>query len=160
LKKRIKMKVLISACVVGSPVRWNTSARHHEFVTTWAKENGIELVPVCPEARLLGIPRRPIRMIQVGEVIEAWCGKEEVYDSLEETSRKAFDEHSDVCGFIGLANSPTCGMAAGVKKRGATIRGAMHRVAEVPTCEVNQLKNETGRKSFLNRIRRYRSSQI
>ena len=52
------MKVLISACVVGNPVRWNTSARHHEFVTTWAKENGIELVPVCPEARLLGIPKK------------------------------------------------------------------------------------------------------
>ena len=86
--------------------------------------------------------------------------KEEVYDSLEEISRKVFDEHPDACGFIGLANSPTCGMSAGVKKRGSTIRGAMHRVAEVPTCEVNQLKNETGRKSFLNRLRRYRSSQI
>ena len=99
-------------------------------------------------------------MIQIGEVIEAWSGEEEVYDSLEEVSRKVLDEHPDACGFIGLANSPTCGMSAGVKKRGSTIRGAMHRVAAFPTCEVNQLKNERGKQSFLNRIRRHRSSQF
>ena len=154
------MKLLISSCVLGHPVRWNTASRLHEFVTTWAKENDIELIPVCPEAQLLGTPRKPIKMIQIGNNVEAWTGDKEVYDSLEETARKVFNEHPDVCGFIGLANSPTCGMSAGVKKRGATIRGAMHRVTDLPTCEVNQLKNATGREHFLNRIRRYRSSQF
>ena len=99
-------------------------------------------------------------MIQIGEIVQAMCGEEEVYESLEEISKAALAEHPDACGFIGLANSPTCGMSAGVKKRGTTIRGALHRVAHIPTCEVNQLKNEKGRESFLNRIRRYRSSQI
>ena len=152
------MKVLISACVLGSPVRWNESSRNHEFIKAWAKENDIELVPVCPETQLLGLPRRPIRMIQNGPKVEAWTGKEEVYEALEDTCRSILEQHPDCCGFIGLANSPTCGMSAGVKKRGSTIRGAMHRATDVPTCEVNQLKNERGRDSFLNRIRRYQDA--
>ena len=72
------MKVLISACVLGQEVRWNGTERKHDFVESWAKENNIDLVPICPENRLLGTPRRPIRMIQIGELVEAWAGKEEV----------------------------------------------------------------------------------
>lgn len=152
------MKILISACVLGNPVRWNESSRNHEFIKSWAKENDIELVPVCPETQLLGLPRQPIRMIQNGPKVEAWTGKEEVYEALESTCRSILDQHPDCCGFIGLANSPTCGMSAGVKKRGTTIKGAMHRAPGVPTCEVNQLKSERGRDSFLNRIRRYKDA--
>ena len=141
-------------------MRWNKTSRKYDFIEAWAKENNIELVPVCPETQLLGVPRRPIRMIQVGDIVEAWSGDREIYNSLEDTSRSILASHPDACGFIGLANSPTCGMSAGVKKRGSTMRGAMHRVAIIPTCEVNQLKNESGRKSFLNRIVKYKSSQI
>jgi uncharacterized protein YbbK (DUF523 family) len=154
------MKILISSCVLGNNVRWNGSNRQHDFIKEWAAENDISLVPVCPETQLLGVPRKPIRMIQCGENVEAWAGSEEVFDALEQTCRTILEEHPDTCGFVGLANSPTCGMSAGVKKRGSTIRGAIHRVADIPTCEVNQLKNERGRESFLNRIRRYKSSQI
>ena len=155
-----KIKILISACVLGHDTRWNATSRHHEFVEQWAAENSIQLIPVCPESRLLGTPRKPIKMIQIGEKVQALCGERDVYESLEEISKTALSEHPSACGFIGLANSPTCGMSAGVKKRGSTIRGAFQRIAHVPTCEVNQLKNEKGRESFLNRIRRYRSSQI
>lgn len=155
-----KIKILISACVLGRATRWNATSRHHEFVEKWASQNSIQLIPVCPESRLLGTPRKPIKMIQIGEKVQALCGERDVYESLEEISRAVLSEHPTACGFIGLANSPTCGMSAGVKKRGSTIRGAVHRVAHIPTCEVNQLKNEKGRESFLNRIRRYRSSQI
>ncbi len=154
------MKVLISSCVLGNPVRWNGTTRRHDFITEWAEEYGIELVPVCPETRLLGLPRRPIKMIQVGSLVKAWAGEEDVYEDLENTCSELLRDNPDICGFIGLANSPTCGMSAGVRKRGSTIRGAMHRVADVPTCEVNQLKNQMGRDSFLNRVKRYSSNKI
>ncbi len=154
------MKVLISSCVLGNPVRWNGANKKSDFIQDWAQDNNITLIPVCPEQRLLGVPRRPIRMTQNGPVVEAWAGDEEVYDSLEDTSRSILNEHPDLCGFIGLANSPTCGMSAGVRKRGATIRGAMHRVTDVPTCEVNQLRDERGRENFLNRLKKCRSNKI
>ena len=159
-ERRRKLKVLVSSCVLGNPVRWNNSSRKYDFLVEWAEENDIELVPACPETELLGAPRRPIRMIQIGSLVKAFAGEEEVYESLERVCSKIIKENPEVCGFIGLANSPTCGMSAGVKKRGSTIRGAMHRVVEVPSCEVNQLKDEKMRKSFLNKILMYASNKI
>ena len=124
-ERRRKLKVLVSSCVLGNPVRWNNSSRKYDFLVEWAEENDIELVPVCPETELLGVPRRPIRMIQIGSLVKAFAGEEEVYESLERVCSKMLKENPEVCGFIGLANSPTCGMSG--REKELTIRGAMHR---------------------------------
>lgn len=146
------MKVLISSCVLGNKVRWNGADKHRPDVQEWAKENGITLVPVCPEHELFGTPRQNIRLIQIGEKVCAKMGKEDVYERMEEKAREIFERHPDARGFIGIANSPSCGVSVGVKNRGSVMRGIMHLQSPVPSCEVNQLKNEGGKEVFLTRL--------
>jgi uncharacterized protein YbbK (DUF523 family) len=53
-------KILVSMCVVGHPVRYNSSAKTaaHEALARWQREG--RLVPVCPElAGGFSVPRPP-----------------------------------------------------------------------------------------------------
>ena len=149
------MKLLISSCVMGNKVRWNGASKEFPFIKDWAEENGIKLTPVCPENELLGTPRPSIRLIQVGDEVHAHAGKNEISEQLRQTSKNILERHPDAVGFIGIANSPTCGVSAGVKKRGSTMKGIFHLAADFPTCEVNQLKSEQGRQSFLRRVAKW-----
>jgi uncharacterized protein YbbK (DUF523 family) len=151
----VTIKILISSCVMGNKVRWNNSTRHYPELQQWAQDNDIELVPVCPENELFGTPRQNIRLIQVGNNVEARMGKEEVYKRMTAKSRELFNRHPDARGFIGLANSPSCGVSAGVKNRGSTMKGTMHLASPLPSCEANQLRTEAGRQRFLDRVLRH-----
>ena len=149
------MKVLISSCVLGNKVRWNGADKHRPDVQEWAKENGLTLVPVCPEHELFGTPRQNIRLMQIGDEVHGKMGGENVYPSMMSKSEEIFSRHPDAVGFIGIANSPSCGMSVGVKSRGSVMKGAMHLRSPVPSCEVNQLKSEGGREVFLTRLYKY-----
>ena len=151
------IKILISSCVMGNNVRWNNSHRLYPELSQWAKEENIKLVPVCPENELFGTPRQNIRLIQVGDKVEARMGKQEVYSEMTLKSRQLFRRHPDACGFIGLANSPSCGISAGVKNRGSVMKGTMHLASPVPSCEANQLRTAEGRQKFLKRVLKHAS---
>ena len=151
------IKILISSCVMGNNVRWNNSHRLYPELSQWAKEENIKLVPVCPENELFGTPRQNIRLIQVGDKVEARMAKQEVSSEMTLRSRQLFRRHPDACGFIGLANSPSCGISAGVKNRGSVMKGTMHLTSQVPSCEANTLRTEEGRQRFLNRVLKYAS---
>ena len=151
------IKILISSCVMGNNVRWNNSHRLYPELSQWAKESNIKLVPVCPENELFGTPRQNIRLIQVGENVEGRMGKVDVYGDMLGKSREIFSRHPDAKGFIGLANSPSCGISVGVKNRGSVMKGTMHLTSPVPSCEANQLRTEEGRQKFLNRVLKHAS---
>ena len=89
--------------------------------------------------------------------VEARMGKEEVYERMIAKSRELFNRHPTAHGFIGLANSPSCGVSAGVKNRGSVMKGTMHLASPVPSCEANQLRTEEGRQKFLNRVLKHAS---
>lgn len=150
------MKILISACVMGSNVRWNGSNKLNHEVLEWADSVGAELVPVCPEASLFGTPRKPIRLRQEGDEVLAMMGKVNVAQQLEEKCQEIVSGHQDVVGFIGIARSPSCGISVGVKGRGSTMKAPMHRLARYPTTEINSLKTPENRAHFLARIEKYR----
>tara|TARA_Y100001937_G_scaffold125741_1_gene193212 strand:- start:2384 stop:2845 length:462 start_codon:yes stop_codon:yes gene_type:complete len=143
---------------MGNKVRWNNSTRHYPELHQWAQDKGIELVPVCPENELFGTPRQNIRLVQVGDSVEGRMGKEEVYKQMIKKSRELFSRHPDARGFIGLANSPSCGISVGVKNRGSVMKGTMHLTSPVPSCEANQLRTEEGRQKFLNRVLKHHAS--
>jgi hypothetical protein len=60
-----------------------------------------------------------------------------------------------VVGFIGIANSPSCGLSAGVKDRGSTMKAPMHQALKCPTTEISSLKSKKNQETFLRRIRKY-----
>lgn len=149
------MKVLISACVMGSDVRWNKQNKKNHQLIEWAEQSGIELVPICPEDELLGTPRDRIRLIQIDEKVCAHYRHQDIMDRLEAKCREILQRHPDACGFIGIHGSPTCGISVGVKNLGTVIKGVMHRISHLPTVDSNVLKNEKNREVFLRRIRTF-----
>ena len=148
-------KILISSCVYGNDVRWNGSNRRCQHIHDWAKENGYELVPICPEHELFGTPRSTIRLRAVDGEIKAFAGKKEVYSQLQEKSKDIAQRYDDVVGFIGISRSPTCGLAAGVKDLGRTIKAPMHQAVDCPTTEISSMNTEANRNVFLKRIQKY-----
>ena len=149
------MKILVSACVMGSDVRWNGANKNCDSVKSWAAQHGFELVPVCPEDFLFGTPRRPIRMIHQSEKTAALMGENDVLPVLSDYCRDLHKNHSDAAGFIGVSNSPTCGIAVGVKNLGKVVKGQMHYHAEMPTTEVSQMQSEKNRDMFYRRVMKY-----
>ena len=143
---------MISSCLVGQNVRWNGSNKIYEDILKWAEENNIELVPVCPENELFGTPRSPIRLISVYGKIQAQTNGKDVMSLMDQKSSEIFSRYSDISGFIGIANSPSCGINVGVKGHGKTTKGSMHKVSKIATIEINQLKNQEQRDIFLSRL--------
>ena len=152
------MKVLISSCVYGENVRWNSTNRTYADIHKWADDNQIELVPVCPENELFGTPRKPIRLEQIkSNRVAAWMGGEDVYQSLMDKAFELTSRYPDSVGFIGIAGSPSCGISAGVKNRGSTMKAPMHLQSPFPTTEINSMKSEANRTQFLERVKKYES---
>ncbi len=150
-------KVLISSCVLGNNVRWNRQSKLNEDLINWAEQNGLDLVPVCPEDELLGTPRDRIRLIQIEEKVCATYRNRDIISELISKCEEIVDRHPDAVGFIGIHGSPTCGISVGVKNLGKTIKGVMHKVCDVPTTESNALKNTNNREVFIRRLTKCKS---
>ena len=146
---------MISSCVFGESVRWNGTEKADKEIKQWAEQNNIKLIPVCPENELFGTPRKPIRLMQDGDNVLAIMGERDVYQELEEKSGEISQRHANAVGFIGIANSPSCGLAAGVKKRGSTMKASMHRALGCPTTEISSMRSEANRELFFRRIKKY-----
>jgi uncharacterized protein YbbK (DUF523 family) len=151
------MKILISSCVYGNDVRWNATNRRDDNIKTWAEANGFELVPVCPENELFGTPRKAIRLRSVDGEIKGFAGKDEVYGKLKDKCKEISQRHKGVVGFIGISNSPSCGVSTGVKDLGTTIKAPMHQSLDCPTTEISSMNTESNRQIFLERIRKNES---
>ena len=117
-EKECKLKVLISSCVAGENVRWNSTNKKDESLIQWAEREGITLIPVCPENSLFGTPRSPIRLEKIEDKIVAHFKGLNVFEDLSRECDKISDNFKDVVGFIGIARSPTYGISVGVKNLG------------------------------------------
>ena len=160
--ERIKLKVLVSGCVFGRPVRWNGSDRNNDLLKVWAEKEGIELIPVCPEDELFGTPRSPIRLeqIQGTEIVVGKMNGKDIYRSLMDKCFEIYERDREVVGFIGISGSPSCGISVGVKGRGSTMKAPMHLQARVPTTEISSLKSEKNREIFLRRIKKHKKDRL
>ena len=154
------MKILISACVFGENVRWNNTNRHNKEIIQWAKDSGFELIPVCPEHELFGTPRASIRLRQKDDEVLAIMGKENVYSKLKEKCEELSKRYEDVVGFIGISNSPSCGLSVGVRDRGSTMKAPMHQSLGCPTTEISSMMSRQNQETFLRRVKKYEARRF
>ena len=149
------MKILISSCLLGNVVRWNNQSKLNQDLIQWAQENGIELVPICPENELYGTPRSTIRLIQADGRLQATFEGRDIADELREKCQELAQRYSDALGFIGIHGSPSCGINVGVKNLGKTTKGFMHKtLSHLPTTESNMLRGQENRDIFLKRVKK------
>lgn len=113
------IRIGISACLLGHPIRYD--GRHKlSRVCVDTLSRHFQLTPICPEVAIgLGTPRPPINLVgdpASPRAIGVEDSSLDVTDALRSAGERAALKR-DVCGFILMQKSPSCGMH-GVKIMG------------------------------------------
>jgi uncharacterized protein YbbK (DUF523 family)/uncharacterized protein YbgA (DUF1722 family) len=112
------IRIGVSACLLGEPVRYDGQHRSQAFLTE-ALGRYFEWVPVCPEVELgLGVPRARIRLERhrVGRrerirLIHTGTGQDLTKPMSEYSARRVAELlRLDLRGFVLKARSPSCGL--------------------------------------------------
>lgn len=156
----------ISACLLGEPVRYDGGHKRDRFITDTLGQY-VEFVPVCPETECgLGVPRESMRLegdpasprlmtsrtrVDHTDRMVAWAARR-----LKEL------EKEDLCGFIFKSDSPSSGMERvrvysdkGMPQRkgiGIFARMFMERFPLLPVEEEGRLHDPKLRENFIESI--------
>jgi len=161
-----KIRIGVSTCLMGDPVRYDDGHAHDWYVTDTLGRY-VEFVPVCPETEAgLGIPREPMRLVGDPESPHLLTikTKRDMTDILVTWARKRVREleKEDFCGFIFKSKSPSSGMervkvytesGMPVKKGVGLFAGAfMKHFPLIPVEEEGRLHDPGLRENFIERI--------
>ncbi len=163
-----RLRLGVSACLLGQPVRYDGGHKRDGFVADLLAEH-FELLPLCPEVAIgLGVPRRPIRLVQTAAGLRVRGVHDpalDVTDALDGEAARVSRDLPDLCGYVLKKNSPSCGMArvktyteAGMpngRASGAYAAGLMARQALLPVEEEGRLNDPPLRENFIERVFAY-----
>lgn len=160
-----RLRIGVSACLVGERVRFDGGHKHDDFVEELGA--GAELVTVCPEMELgLGTPRESLRLIrreQLVTLVAPRSGRDLGAEMRAYAQNKAAAIAGwDLDGFIVKKDSPSCGMervrvwgAGGIPERvgrGLFTEALMAAHSLLPVEEEGRLRDAALRENFLVRI--------
>ncbi len=161
-----KIKIGISSCLVGNPVRYDGGHKLSRFLLDGLGQN-IDYLPVCPEAECgLGIPREAMRLEGKSDAphLITRLTREDKTDVMIcwAKNRVAQLERENLCGFIFKSDSPSCGMEGvkvyddkdvpGRSGTGLFARIFMEYFPGLPVEEESRLCDATLRENFIERI--------
>ncbi len=164
-----KIPLGVSQCLLGEQVRFDGGHKRNRYLTDVLSEY-IEFRPVCPEVAIgLGIPRKPIRLVIVGDQTRVRGVQNpdlDVTDALVEQAEFAARQMPDICGYVFMQNSPSCGVfgmkryrdngyTADGKGRGAYAERFMELMPLLPVEEAGRLNDAGLRDNFLARVFAY-----
>ncbi len=101
------MKILISACLLGTPCRYDGKSKRHALIDALAERH--ELVPVCPEV-LGGLPTPRTPSERAGDAVLMQSGRDvtENYRAGAQAALALAREHGCTLAVL-KARSPSCG---------------------------------------------------
>ncbi|MEJ2071438.1 MAG: DUF523 and DUF1722 domain-containing protein [Syntrophobacterales bacterium] len=163
-----KIRLGISACLLGQKVRFDGSHQLDHFITDTLGRY-VEFVPVCPEVESgLGVPREAMRL--VGDIstprLLTVRTKIDHTERLATWAQKRVQEleAEDLCGFIFKSKSPSSGMervkvyidpptgSPVTKGVGLFARAFMEHFPLLPVEDDGRLHDPALRENFLERI--------
>lgn len=161
-----KIPLGISQCLLGEKVRFDGGHKRNRYLTDVLSKY-VEFQSVCPELAIgLGVPRKPIRLI-VTDGQDRIRGVEspdlDVTDALVAEAEQAVARMPDICGYVFMQNSPSCGVY-GLKRyrsngygmdskgRGAYAKRFMELMPLIPVEEAGRLNDAGLRENFITRI--------
>ncbi|MBW2566328.1 MAG: DUF523 domain-containing protein, partial [Deltaproteobacteria bacterium] len=163
---RTRIRLGISTCLLGKPVRYDGGHSLDRFLTdTFGKY--VEYIPVCPEAECgLGIPRESMRLVGDPDaplLMTSLTGRDYTELMLKWALKRIAElEHMDLCGFIFKSKSPSSGMeqvkvynAKGVPVRkgvGIFARAFMENFPLLPVEDDGRLHDPGLRDNFIERV--------
>ncbi len=109
-----KIKIGVSACLMGEPVRWNGGHARDRYLTDILGQY-VAYVPVCPEVECgMGVPRETLRLVGNPDHPNLVTSKTNVDHTrrMTEWARKRVKEleRENLCGFVFKKNSPSSGL--------------------------------------------------
>jgi uncharacterized protein YbgA (DUF1722 family)/uncharacterized protein YbbK (DUF523 family) len=164
-----RLKLGISACLLGAEVRYNGGHKESRLCSQTLAEH-FDFVPVCPEVAIgLGTPREPIRLVGVPQAPRALGTvdrERDVTQALHDYGTRMAGELDDICGYILMHKSPSCGMervkvyqANGYPADGGAsgiFAAAFTRLRpDLPVEEDGRLNDPVLRENFLTRVFAY-----
>ncbi|MBA1201962.1 DUF1722 domain-containing protein [Pseudomonas capeferrum] len=164
-----KPRIGISACLMGSNVRYNGGHKASALCRELLEEH-FEWVPLCPEMAIgLGTPRDPIRLVgdpDNPEVVGTRNSTLNVSGPLRAYGAQMAKELTDICGYIFMQKSPSCGLERvkvyqdnghpAVKGgRGAYADAFCALRPELPVEEEGRLHDPVLRENFISRVYAY-----
>lgn len=108
-----RIKIGISACLIGHEVRYDGGHKRDAYITNTLGQY-FDFMPLCPEVGVgLGVPRPTMHLVRMGTDIHAVDIKDASIDHTERLAGyldKVTAQLAQVCGYILKKNSPSCGM--------------------------------------------------
>ena len=159
----------ISACLMGEKVRYDGGHKRSSFCMNTLTDY-FHFTPVCPEVAIgLGIPRQPIRLVgdqTTVRVIGTDNPDLDVTEKLADYGRQKAEELSDICGYILMQKSPSCGMERvkvyhkngsplGKSAPGAYAQSLMIEKPLLPIEEEGRLHDPVLKENFFTRVYAY-----
>lgn len=161
-----KIKLGISSCLLGEPVRYDGQHKRDLYIINTLGKF-FDWVPICPEVDCgMPVPREAMRLVKVGKDIKLMTNKtkKDMTPMMTSWATKRLEElaKEDICGFIFKKNSPSSGMEkvkiyteAGIPNyRGSGIFAGMlmERFPLLPVEEEGRLHDLPLRENFLERV--------
>jgi len=159
-------KLGISACLLGEPVRYNGGHKASRLCLDVLSRH-FDFVPVCPEVAIgLSVPRPTLRLVGDHDDPRAVIQREgdrDVSDALRDLGRQQAGLLQDICGYIFMQQSPSCGLHR-VKlyrpdgqvrpggSRGLYAETFCAARPELPVEEEGRLNDPVIRENFLTRV--------
>jgi uncharacterized protein YbgA (DUF1722 family)/uncharacterized protein YbbK (DUF523 family) len=167
---RAKLRVGVSACLLGQKVRYDGQHKRDTFLVDVLGEF-VAWVPVCPELEVgMGVPREPIRLVGAAtapRLVAERSGADHTA-AMRRYAEARVEELSrlELSGFVTKKDSPSCGLArvriypekGGPPRRdgvGAFARVLVERLELLPVEEEGRLQDPALRESFIERIFAY-----
>ncbi len=160
-----RIPVGISACLLGQKVRFDGGHKRSRYCLDILSEC-FEFQSFCPEMAIgLGTPRQPIRLVDLPEGRRAVGTKNrdlDVTEALQDYAEQVHKEATDLCGYILMKGSPSCGMERvkvyhpngnpNVAGAGLFAERLMQLHPALPVEEEGRLKDHVLRENFITRV--------
>jgi uncharacterized protein YbgA (DUF1722 family)/uncharacterized protein YbbK (DUF523 family) len=158
---------------MGVEVRFNGGHKESHLCTRALNEY-FDFIPLCPEVAIgMGVPREPIRLVGDPEAPQAvgTVNRElNVTDALAEYGAHMAAEVGDICGYIFMQKSPSCGLerVKVYRENGAPVDGGgrgiyarafCERHPDLPVEEDGRLNDAVLRENFVTRVFAYAAWQ-
>ena len=170
LETDVPLRIGVSACLLGEPVRFD-GGHKRDFFLVDALGRFVNWVPVCPELESgLGVPRESMRLVGTAGEIRLVTART-AHDHTETVTRYTLQRmeqiaEEELSGFVLKRDSPTCGLervrvynSSGVPARNGRGLFAAALVARFPTLPVDEegrLTDPRLRENFIECIFAYR----
>jgi uncharacterized protein YbgA (DUF1722 family)/uncharacterized protein YbbK (DUF523 family) len=161
-----KIRIGVSACLLGKPVRFDGSHKHDRYLTNTLSEY-LDFVPVCPEVESgFSIPRETLRLVgdpEAPRLVTSRTNIDHTDRMLGWAEKRVRElEAENLCGFIFKSDSPSSGLMrvkvynpkgmAEKKGVGLFARTFIRHFPLLPVEEEGRLNDPVLRETFIEQI--------